>query len=80
MGSAYLHSGGQLAPLDLRDLRQQELGQACDPQGRALADPRSVMEGEGRYSRAIAFRSPEQIDADVLAPILRGAAARQTEM
>ncbi len=48
--------------------------------GALLADPRGVMEGEGRYSRAIAFRSPEQIDADVLAPILREAAARQTEM
>ena len=48
--------------------------------GALLADPRSVMEGEGRYSRAIAFRSPEQIDADILAPILREAAARQTEM
>ena len=48
--------------------------------GALLADPRSVMEGEGRYSRAIAFRSPEQIDADILVPILREAAARQTEM
>jgi hypothetical protein len=48
--------------------------------GALLADPRAVMEGEGRYSRAIAFRSPEQIDADVQAPILREAAARQTEM
>jgi hypothetical protein len=48
--------------------------------GALLADPRGVMEGEGRYSRAIAFRSPEQIDADVLAPILREAAARQAEM
>jgi hypothetical protein len=48
--------------------------------GALLADPRGVMEGEGRYSRAIAVRSPEEIDADVLAPILREAAARQTEM
>jgi hypothetical protein len=48
--------------------------------GALLADPRGVMEGEGRYTRAIAVRSPEQIDADVLAPILREAAARQTEM
>jgi hypothetical protein len=48
--------------------------------GALLADPRGVMEGEGRYSRAIAFRSPEQIDADVLAPIVREAAARQTDM
>lgn len=48
--------------------------------GALLADPRGVMEGEGRYSRAILVRSPEQIDADVLAPILREAAARQREM
>jgi hypothetical protein len=48
--------------------------------GALLADPRGVMEGEGRYSRAIAVRSPEQIDAHVLAPILREAAGRQTEM
>jgi hypothetical protein len=48
--------------------------------GALLDDPRGVMEGDGRYSRAIAFRSPEEIDADVLAPILREAAARQTEM
>ncbi len=48
--------------------------------GALIADPHGVMEGDGRYSRAISFRSPEQIDADVLAPILREAAARQTEM
>jgi hypothetical protein len=48
--------------------------------GALLADPQGVMEGEGRYSRAIPLRSPEQIDADVVAPILREAAARQTEM
>jgi hypothetical protein len=48
--------------------------------GALLADPRGVMEGEGRYSRAIPFRTPEQIDADVVAPILREAAARQTDM
>ena len=48
--------------------------------GALLADPHGVMEGEGRYSRAISFRSPEQIDTDVLEPILREAAARQTEM
>jgi hypothetical protein len=48
--------------------------------GALLADPRGVMEGEGRYSRAITVRSPEQIDADVLAPIVREAASRQTEM
>jgi hypothetical protein len=48
--------------------------------GALLGDPRGVMEGEGRYSRSIAVRSPEQIDADILAPILREAAARQTDM
>jgi hypothetical protein len=48
--------------------------------GALLADPRGVMEGDGRYSRAIRFHSPEEIDADVVAPILREAAARQTEM
>jgi hypothetical protein len=48
--------------------------------GALLADPHGVMEGEGRYSRAVAFRSPEQIDANVLAPILLEATARQTEM
>jgi hypothetical protein len=48
--------------------------------GALLADPGGVMEGEARYSRSISFSSPEQIDADVVAPILREAAARQTEM
>jgi hypothetical protein len=48
--------------------------------GVLLADPHEVMEGKGRYSRAIPFRSSEEIDADVLVPILREAAARQTEM
>jgi hypothetical protein len=48
--------------------------------GALLGDPRGLMEGEGRYSRSIAVRSPEQIDADILAPILREAAARQTDM
>jgi hypothetical protein len=48
--------------------------------GALLDDPHRVMEGEGRYVRAIAVRSPEQIDAGVLGPILREAAARQTEM
>jgi hypothetical protein len=38
------------------------------------------MEGEARYTRTIAFRSHEEIDADVLAPILGEAAARRTEM
>lgn len=48
--------------------------------GALLADPHGLMEGDGRYSRTIVFRPPEGIDADVLAPILREAAARQTEM
>jgi hypothetical protein len=48
--------------------------------GALLADPHRLMEGDGRYSRTILFRLPEQIDPDVLAPILREAAARQTEM
>jgi hypothetical protein len=48
--------------------------------GALLADPHGVMEGEGRYSRAIAFRSPQEIDARVLAPILLEASARQREM
>lgn len=48
--------------------------------GALLADPRGVMIGEGRYSRAIPFREPEEIDADVVTPILREAAARQTAM
>jgi hypothetical protein len=38
------------------------------------------MEGEGRYSRSIAVRLPEHVDADILAPILREAAARQMDM
>jgi hypothetical protein len=48
--------------------------------GALLADPHGLMEGDGRYSRTIVFRPPEQIDREVLAPILREAAARQTEM
>jgi hypothetical protein len=48
--------------------------------GALLADPRGLLEGDGRYSRTIVFRSPEGIDPDVLAPILREAVARQTEM
>jgi hypothetical protein len=46
--------------------------------GALLADPQGVMEGEGRYVRAIAFTSPEAVDAAVVAPILREAAAPQT--
>jgi hypothetical protein len=34
------------------------------------------MDGKGRYMRAIHFRAPHEIDPDVVAPILREAAAR----
>ncbi len=48
--------------------------------GALLADPRGVMQGDGQYLRAIGFRSSEEVDASVVAPILREAAGRQTEM
>jgi hypothetical protein len=48
--------------------------------GALLADPHGAMEGGGRYTRAISFRAPDEIDPDVVGPILREAAARQTEM
>ncbi len=48
--------------------------------GALLADPHEAMEGKSRYLRAIPFQSPDEIDPDVVAPILREAAARQTEM
>jgi hypothetical protein len=48
--------------------------------GAMLADPQGAMEGEGRYVRAIPFHAPDEIDPDVVAPILRQAADRQTEM
>ena len=48
--------------------------------GALLADPRGVMQGDGQYVRAIGFRSSEEVDASVVAPILREAAGRQTEM
>jgi hypothetical protein len=48
--------------------------------GTLLADPRGVMEGNGRYVRAIVFRAADEINPDVVAPILREAAARRTEM
>jgi hypothetical protein len=48
--------------------------------GALLDDPRGAMEGTGRYTRSIPFRSPDQIDPDLVAPILRQAAHRQTEM
>jgi hypothetical protein len=48
--------------------------------GSLLADPQHAMEGNGRYLRAISLQTPDEIDPDVVAPILREAAARQTEM
>jgi hypothetical protein len=48
--------------------------------GVLLADPHRAMEGKGRYARTIAFRAPDEINTDVVAPILREAAVRQTEM
>ena len=48
--------------------------------GALLADPHGAMDGKGRYMRAILFRAPDEIDPDVVAPLLREAAARQTEM
>jgi hypothetical protein len=48
--------------------------------GALLADPHGALEGNGRYTRVIPFRTPDEIDADVVAPILRQAADRQTEM
>jgi hypothetical protein len=48
--------------------------------GALLADPRGAMEGTGRYTRTVSFRTREEIDPDVVAPILREAAGRQTEM
>jgi hypothetical protein len=48
--------------------------------GVLLADPHGVMEGKGRYVRAIVFRAADEINPDVVAPILREAAARRKEM
>ena len=48
--------------------------------GAMLDDPQGVMEGKGRYLRAIRFEKPDELDPDVVGPILREAAARQTEM
>jgi hypothetical protein len=48
--------------------------------GAMLADPNRAMEGSGRYARSLSFRTPDEIDAGVVAPILREAADRQTEM
>jgi hypothetical protein len=48
--------------------------------GALLADPHEVMAGKGRYARAMAFQAPEEIDINIVTPILREAAARQTGM
>jgi hypothetical protein len=48
--------------------------------GAMLADPHRAMEGSGRYTRSIRFRTPDEIDPRVVVPILRQAAERQTEM
>lgn len=48
--------------------------------GAMLADLHRAMEGSGRYTRSIPFRTPDQVDPDLVAPILREAAERQTEM
>jgi hypothetical protein len=48
--------------------------------GAMLDDPHRAMEGSGRYSRSISFRTPEEIDADVVTPILQQATDRQIEM
>jgi hypothetical protein len=48
--------------------------------GALLDDPHEAMEGAGRYTRAIPFRTPEEIDPELVAPLLRQAADRQTEM
>jgi hypothetical protein len=48
--------------------------------GALLSDPGGLMKGSGQYVRAIAFRAPEEIDADVLAGVLKEAAARQTDI
>jgi hypothetical protein len=48
--------------------------------GALLADPHGAMEGNGRYTRVIPFRTPDEIDADVVAPILRQAADRQRDL
>jgi hypothetical protein len=48
--------------------------------GVLLDDPHAAMEGTGRYARSISFGTPTEIDPDVVEPILRQAAERQTEM
>jgi hypothetical protein len=48
--------------------------------GALLANPDGVMKGDGEYIRAISVRKSDEVDAEVVAGILREAAARQTEM
>jgi hypothetical protein len=48
--------------------------------GALLADPGGAMKGDGRYIRSVSFRTPDDIDAEVLAGILKEASARQTAM
>jgi hypothetical protein len=48
--------------------------------GVLLDDRHATMEGTGRYTRSISFGAPDEINPDVVVPILRQAAERQTEM
>ena len=48
--------------------------------GALLADPHEAMEGKGRYMRAIPFQAHDEINPEIVAPILREAATRRTEM
>jgi hypothetical protein len=48
--------------------------------GALLADPHAALEGTGRYLRAIPYQAPGEIDPGVVAPLLREAVSRQTEM
>jgi hypothetical protein len=48
--------------------------------GALLDDPRGALVGSGRYMRSIPFSSPDEIDPEVVAPILRQAANRQHQM
>jgi hypothetical protein len=45
-----------------------------------LADPQRAMEGSGRYTRSIRFRTPDEIDPRLVVPILRQDAEHQTVM
>jgi hypothetical protein len=59
---------------------QDEGAELVIHKGALLADPQRAMEGNGRYRGAIPFRTPDEIDADVVAPILRQAADRETDV